>query len=108
MWSRFSSSVPNAPCGVERNLRSLGFLLLVWFLMHRVELKAFWEGESSPRKRWFLMHRVELKVTLKEHNIANLTSKFLMHRVELKVHSLENQQVQRGGFLMHRVELKVC
>ncbi len=32
--------VPNAPCGVERKLsRIKAFALLLWFLMHRVELK---------------------------------------------------------------------
>ena len=32
--------VPNAPCGVERNIWIIGYGLDYMFLMHRVELKG--------------------------------------------------------------------
>ena len=54
--------VPNAPCGVESHSC---YLTLndspVWFLMHRVELKAGGIEAEKEAIKVFLMHRVELK-----------------------------------------------
>ena len=53
--------VPNAPCGVEScKLEEVGLLLLP-FLMHRVELKGGTTTTFSTPSTVFLMHRVELK-----------------------------------------------
>ena len=55
--------VPNAPCGVERQMfhpQSTCFQAL--FLMHRVELKVWFQRwKESFLILQFLMHRVELK-----------------------------------------------
>ena len=41
-FTNFSSSfVPNAPCGVERGIEMVVLVVLLVFLMHRVELKGF-------------------------------------------------------------------
>ena len=59
MWQ---FGVPNAPCGVERNLK-VNFSLFNkhLFLMHRVELKEEYATEEHFEFLKFLMHRVELK-----------------------------------------------
>jgi hypothetical protein len=52
--------------------------------MHRVELKDLWEAEWRVCALWFLMHRVELKAALDGGGVLKKSGMFLMHRVELK------------------------
>ncbi len=101
----------------------------LWFLMHRVELKAKIKYLMTPFSKKFLMHRVELKELYVLWFLLQL-KRFLMHRVELKglsacvmLHTyptvpnapcgVESRYFQNFAFwkqnlfLMHRVELKV-
>ena len=58
-------SVPNAPCGVERQNNLATEKTLFMFLMHRVELKAMCLlSDTFVRFEVFLMHRVELKAII--------------------------------------------
>ncbi len=59
--TRICFSVPNAPCGVERNVNFYTVLYLRVFLMHRVELKGIFSSPALRGLALFLMHRVELK-----------------------------------------------
>ena len=54
--------VPNAPCGVESKNYLYTLLLPQPFLMHRVELKGNRTDLRGFCMAMFLMHRVELKV----------------------------------------------
>ncbi len=84
LFSFQGSTVPNAPCGVESQIRCKPIHCQCKFLMHRVELKGQRNINHGTRSERFLMHRVELKVNLIAHLTASPTL-FLMHRVELKV-----------------------
>ena len=54
--------VPNAPCGIESSGTKRNFEKTAGFLMHRVELKAYFAPfELGYTMAKFLMHRVELK-----------------------------------------------
>jgi hypothetical protein len=58
--------VPNAPCGVERELSpQVARAVLELFLMHRVELKVTLGAKLLCACTKFLMHRVELKAYTK-------------------------------------------
>ncbi len=60
LMSLFCGVVPNAPCGVERQVIFEALVQAQPFLMHRVELKAGRFTNSSIISP-FLMHRVESK-----------------------------------------------
>ena len=55
----------------------------------------------------FLMHRVELKDIFRGLCFSIVDYRFLMHRVELKVKSFDKVKDYLLQFLKHRVELKV-
>ncbi len=101
--------VPNAPCGVESFKFPLFLhgLLLLAFLMHRVELKGEKELARKICAILFLMHRVELKV------LGDTSSKNWNLKVPNAPCGVERLFAPRGSeiiinlFLMHRVELKV-